>query len=93
MSIWAVIYDDHGRQDSHFHPSGWLSGVYYPQAGSGDLLIGALDAAEAIDPPWGARAVDPVEGRLVLFPSYVPHSTAPAAAGRVSVAFDVMPST
>jgi tetratricopeptide (TPR) repeat protein len=100
LSIWAVIYDEHGRQDSHFHPSGWLSGVYYPQIGKsdrssrrGELLIGAVDPAEGFEPPWGIRAVEPKAGRLVLFPSYVPHATAPAGTGRVAVAFDVMQST
>jgi hypothetical protein len=99
ISIWAVIYDNAGRQVSHFHPSGWLSGVYYAHAvkgegneNAGDLLIGALDSAEGLAPPWGIRAVDPAAGRIVLFPSYVPHATAPASTGRIAIGFDVLPS-
>ena len=29
LEAWAVILDRGGRQLPHFHPAGWLSGVYY----------------------------------------------------------------
>ena len=97
---WAVIYDATGYQTSHRHPSGWLSGVYYVSAPRdadtagyrGSLLVGAPQTKVATPPPWGIRKVEPVPGRIVLFPSFTPHATEPCGAGedRISVAFDVI---
>ncbi len=103
LKSWAVIYGREGRQKSHRHPGGWLSGVYFASAPRpagenayrGPLLVGALDPELGVDPPWGVREVEPVPGRLVLFPSYVPHATEPTGieGARVSVAFDVVPAS
>ncbi|GAA0308054.1 hypothetical protein GCM10009087_17600 [Sphingomonas oligophenolica] len=97
---WAVIYDATGYQISHRHPPGWLSGVYYvsaPRAADsasyrGSLLLGAPQAKVATPPPWGIHPVEPVPGRIVLFPSFTPHATEPCGTGgeRISVAFDVL---
>jgi hypothetical protein len=102
LESWAVVYGEHGRQRSHRHPGGWLSGVFYVAAprpnGSntykGPLMLGALDAVEhGIEPPWGVLEVEPVPGRLIMFPSYIPHATESTgiAGARISVAFDVVP--
>jgi len=101
LDIWAVVFGAEGRQVSHRHGGGWISGVYYvaapralgQNAYAGSLLVGALDPADGIDPPWGVQAIEPVPGRLVLFPSYVPHATEPSGVDgdRISVAFDVVP--
>ncbi len=101
LDIWASVLGPEGRQKSHRHISGWLSGVYYvcaprpagENAYRGPLHLGALDPKrDRIDPPWGVRDIEPVPGRLVLFPSYVPHATEPTGAqgDRISVAFDVI---
>jgi uncharacterized protein (TIGR02466 family) len=103
LNIWAVVYGRDGRQKAHRHTGGWLSGVYYvaaprPEGASsyrGPLILGALDPqAHGVDPPWGTREIEPVPGRLVLFPSYVPHATQPSGVegARISVAFDVIPA-
>lgn len=100
---WAVICGRAGRQKVHRHPFGWLSGVYYvtaqrpsgENAYRGPLIVGALDPeAHGIDPPWGTREIEPVPGRLVLFPSYFPHATEPSGidGARISIAFDVIPA-
>jgi hypothetical protein len=54
--------------------------------------MGALGEKQTIAPPWGIREIEPVPGRLVLFPSYVPHLTLPSgvAGDRISIAFDVV---
>lgn len=98
---WAVIYDASGYQTSHRHSKGWLSGVYYVSAPrdadaagyQGALLIGAPQAKVATPPPWGISRLEPVPGRIVLFPSFTPHATEPCGADgdRISVAFDVVP--
>ena len=55
----------------------------------------ALDPqTHGVDPPWETREIEPVPGRLVLFPSYVPHATQPSGleGERISIAFDVVPT-
>jgi tetratricopeptide (TPR) repeat protein len=101
LNAWAVVCGPEGRQQSHRHPDGWLSGVFYvaapaaaPGGGfAGPLLLGALDEGEP-EPPWSVRRIEPVPGRLVTFPSATPHATAPscAAGERICVAFDVVPA-
>jgi tetratricopeptide (TPR) repeat protein len=102
LNIWAVVYGKDGRQKAHRHADGWLSGVYYVAAPRpdvansyrGPLILGALDPKDhGVDPPWGTREIEPVPGRLVLFPSYVPHATQPSGVegARISIAFDVVP--
>ena len=101
MHQWAVIYGATGRQTAHRHATGWLSGVYYvaaprgPDGYQGALLVGAPETRLATPPPWGVRRIEPVPGRLVLFPSFVTHATEPCGAEgeRISVAFDVIPVT
>jgi Flp pilus assembly protein TadD len=103
LESWAVVYPSDGRQTSHIHPDGWLSGVYYVSAPktscddqrSGCLVLGALDLKGlSVDPPWGTRDVHPAPGRLILFPSYIPHAVIPtqSADARICIAFDVVPS-
>jgi tetratricopeptide (TPR) repeat protein len=102
LKAWAVIYGAAGRQKPHRHPRGWLSGVYYvaapPPEGDvyrGSLMLGAIDPRYGIaSAPWGTKKIAPVPGRLVLFPSYVPHATEETGieGARISVAFDVVPA-
>ncbi len=102
LDIWATNYSSGGYEASHHHPSGWLSGVYYVSATrapaadtySGPLIMGALDPkVYSGEPPWGTLPVEPAPGRLVLFPSWIPHASAPGGfeGERISVAFDVIP--
>ncbi|MDP1838825.1 MAG: putative 2OG-Fe(II) oxygenase [Reyranella sp.] len=102
IHAWAVVYPGEGFQESHIHYSGWLSGVYYVAAPklsrrddvrAGCLALGSLDLPEGREPPWGVRDIRPAPGRLVLFPSFVPHATLPTKSPepRICVAFDVVP--
>lgn len=99
---WAVVYGGGGRQDPHMHPLGWITGVYYVSAPrpaganaySGPLVLGAIKQRRGLEtPPWGTREIEPVPGRLVLFPSHVPHATEPPGGedgSRICVTFDVI---
>jgi uncharacterized protein (TIGR02466 family) len=102
LDAWAVVYPGDGHQVTHIHPSGWLSGVYCvgaPKASGDDprggcLVLGSSDLLEAnVEPPWGIRDIRPAPGKLVLFPSYIPHATLPTKSSRwrISIAFDVVP--
>lgn len=97
---WSVRLASSGYHISHIHPAGWLSSAYYvslpPEVaageGQGALAFGVPDAALGLDLP-PRRVVQPQEGHLVLFPSYLWHGTTPfeSSAPRVTVAFDSLP--
>ncbi len=96
FTAWALVFRGGGHQALHFHPGPWLTGVYYVAAPEGSerpgaLRVGGLPGWTAASPPWPVIDVEPVPGRLILFPSYVPHETLPTGSDqtRISVAFDV----
>lgn len=99
LTPWALLFREEGHQRLHYHPGRWLTGVFYVEApaegaGCGALRIGMLPEWAGVDPPWDVIEVEPIPGRLVLFPSFVPHATRPtnSEAERISVAFDVADS-
>jgi tetratricopeptide (TPR) repeat protein len=97
---WSVRLRSGGRHSNHVHPQGWISSALYislpgrmadePQD-SGWLALGSPDERLEIDlPPW--RKIEPMEARLVLFPSWMWHGTVPFREGeRLTVAFDIAP--
>lgn len=97
---WSVRLASSGFHISHIHPAGWLSSAYYvslpPEVaageGQGALAFGVPDAALGLDLA-PRRVVQPQEGHLVLFPSYLWHGTTKfeSRAPRVTVAFDSLP--
>ena len=92
---------DQGFHRNHLHPQGWISSCYYvavPEvAKDADAKQGWIKFGEpAVPVALGnavKRAIQPVPGRLVLFPSYMWHGTVPfhAPAVRTTIAFDVVP--
>lgn len=93
---WSVLLQGSGYHHPHYHPKGLISSACYfrvPPAGtslhSGWLEIGRPppDLGFELEP---IMTVEPLPGRLVLFPSFLCHGTRPFSAGeRMSVAFDV----
>ena len=105
ITAWGVILDEGAYQVPHIHPSAWLSGVYYAALPSSLGSLGADDDAPAgwIEfgrPYWDfcvraepeTRLIEPEEGLMLLFPSYMFHRTLPftGAGERISIAFDVL---
>ncbi len=100
---WSVVMDSQGHQLSHIHPSGWLSGVYYPKlpdviADDDPAHEGWIEFGRTTDHYFGSEVPDvhlikPREGLMVLFPSYFYHRTIPFTSDqhRISIAFDVVP--
>ena len=96
---WSCRLHSGGFHDNHVHHKGWISSAYYvalPDAtreseqgwlkfGESNIALGERDRPE--------RLVQPVVGKLVLFPSYYWHGTVPFASNdpRMTVAFDVVP--
>ena len=97
---WSVRLRSGGRHSNHVHPLGWISSALYlslPQRAEGEaddsgwFTLGSPDERLGLDiEPW--RKIEPKEGRLVLFPSWMWHGTVPFREGeRLTVAFDVAP--
>lgn len=97
---WATVMESQGHQSAHIHPTSWLSGVYYvtvpylvhqrrntPQ---GWIEFGRPPDhyPTAVEPK--TEVIEPEEGKLILFPSYLYHRTIPYDdnARRISIAFD-----
>ncbi len=98
---WSSRLKDHGFHVNHIHPEGWISSCYYAgvpdavkdqRAREGWIKFGEPGLDLVLKNPI-RRAIQPVPGRLVLFPSYMWHGTNPFhdAAARTTVAFDVAP--
>jgi hypothetical protein len=97
---WSVRLRGGGRHSNHVHPQGWISSALY-------IALPAQTVAERGDAGWftigdpderlgltigASQTIEPVPGRLVLFPSYLWHGTIPFAEGeRLTIAFDVRP--
>jgi uncharacterized protein (TIGR02466 family) len=101
---WGVILREKGYQAPHFHPHGWLSGVYYidvpgditesDPARGGWIEFGRGDARwNQPATPMPLLQLRPEAGTLVTFPSYFWHNTRPLTSTRprISFAFDVIP--
>lgn len=102
ISGWAVVLERGGFQNPHFHGDAWISGVYYvslpPSVASpkgahdGWIEFGRPPASVAPDFRHPTRMVQPAEGSLLLFPSYLYHRTIPFddEATRICIAFDAI---
>lgn len=100
LQSWAVSLGGQGYQLPHLHPHGWLSGVFYvsvPQhmqhdteSHRGCLEVGRPDPELLLRAARRSHFIRPRPGRVVLFPSWLYHSTVPhgGAGQRLSVAFD-----
>ena len=98
---WSSRLRDSGFHVNHIHPEGWISSAYYVAAPDvvsdekrreGWLKFGepTTDFGDRFGP---RKFVQPVPGRLVLFPSYLWHGTTPfrSPQTRTTIAFDLLP--
>ena len=100
IGCWSVRLGRAGFHVNHIHPEGWLSSAYYVSvprevedriARPGWLKFG--EPRFPVDGLAPFEFVQPLPGRLVLFPSYLWHGTHPLMGdeSRMSVAFDAVP--
>lgn len=89
IESWSHITRDGGFHDIHLHPNCSWCGIYYLE--TGDCTYQPPNGVNRFFPPGEFTYVDfgvqayprapvtaqPVEGKLVLFPSYVAHSATP----------------
>jgi tetratricopeptide (TPR) repeat protein len=101
VGAWSSRLKDQGYHVNHLHPAGWISSCYYvtvpqatndPETRNGWIKFGEPALEVALKNPI-RRAIQPIPGRLVLFPSYMWHGTVPlqAASARTTIAFDAAP--
>lgn len=98
---WSCRLRRQGFHTNHLHPRGWISSCYYvalPEVvRTGDGRQGWITFGQSNLHLHGhdevAHAVQPEEGLLVLFPSYMFHGTVPFESDqpRTTIAFDVVP--
>jgi Flp pilus assembly protein TadD len=97
---WSVRLHREGFHVNHLHPQGWISSAYYVdvpgEVQDTALRSGWLKFGETRFPVPGVTAeryLQPLPGRLVLFPSYMWHGTTPIHGGqpRLTIAFDALP--
>jgi uncharacterized protein (TIGR02466 family) len=103
LSVWGVVLSRHGHQLPHTHPSGWVSGVYYVQVPEsvhdparepeGWIEFGRPDPRYTCVTDPRVKVIEPAEGMVLLFPSFLWHRTVPldSEEERISIAFDVYP--
>lgn len=96
---WSVRLRQGGYHVNHVHPEGWVSSAYYaevpPEVGDENERSGWIKFGEPRFPVPGVtpeKYVQPVPGRLVLFPSYMWHGTTPIHGDepRMTIAFDAV---
>lgn len=100
LQMWATVLREGGHQTPHIHPAGWMSGVFYLDAGqaatadAGDIVFGHPQPEFALSAAPRSTRYRPRTGDVLLFPSYFFHHTVPYSgpATRISLAFDVIPA-
>jgi Flp pilus assembly protein TadD len=97
---WSVQLRREGFHVNHIHPEGWISSAYYvsvpEETQDAALRSGWIKFGEPRFPTpraTPAKFVQPLAGRLVLFPSYLWHGTNPihGSEPRTTIAFDALP--
>ena len=102
-NMWANINPPGGMNRPHLHPNSHFSGVYYIKApqNSGKLVFNeprpgahmVMPTRKQGKPPshlWREVHVDPLEGRIIIFPSWLWHCVEPNESDdiRISVSFN-----
>lgn len=92
---WSVRLNGQGFHRYHHHPQGWFSAVLYVAVPDGLQRMDGQLALGGSPPELGLpinplQHVEPMPGRLVVFPSTMWHATEPFSEGeRMTIAFDL----
>lgn len=100
-SLWCNINGEHSYHADHVHPYSHISGVFYIDCPPGSSSISFKDprVARWMVPPPTSRTIpentllmtlDPEEGKLLMFPSFLEHRVTQHAvnAERISMSFN-----
>jgi uncharacterized protein (TIGR02466 family) len=104
-NMWANIANPNRRHNFHIHANCLLSGLVYiktPKNCGSTIFASPRMNAKGLEPAYLKRnelnadvfSLPPVKGRMLIWPSHVPHAveqgTADEAEDRIVVAFNVM---
>ena len=104
LNMWINVNSNGNSNQIHTHAGSFISGTYYIQAVKGhseivfyknmseDHIIASAGDIERYTPISGATCrYPPKSGRLIMFPSYVPHGVLPSTIDeeRISIAFNM----
>jgi uncharacterized protein (TIGR02466 family) len=98
VSGWAVSLESGGHQLRHSHPEAVVSGVLYLSIPT-DMNMSSDDKQGSLyfsngkgKPEEESMHIKPTQGKLVMFPSYIPHETIPfeSAKERISLAVNLI---
>ena len=97
---WVNYYHKGQYQNVHIHPHAKISGVYYMQTNGADGNLRfhppgysfRYDEGYNTNLTHNTMAHQPQEGKLILFPSFAPHSVQPNMTDdvRISISFNVV---
>lgn len=103
---WALATSGDGHEERHIHARSWITAVYYVRVPAKTRNEGTPPPGSIVFGPWPsvahpcARAFsawhfEPRDGMLLIFPSFMAHSTVPTNLDepRLVVTLDVMPRT
>ena len=90
ISGWGVVLEPLGYQKKHTHTESLLSGVLYLEIP--DFPNNGKHEGELRFAGHQHYYIQPKEGMVVLFPSYLPHETIPytSSGERICIAFNVI---
>ncbi len=95
---WHVVLKQHGHQNVHIHPSGWLSGVIYLKVVQGrhkneGAIEFGLNGKHYSHPDSPTLLYQPKMGDIIFFPSSLHHQTIPFSSDgeRIIISFDLKP--
>ena len=81
LRVWASVHTCHSSHQTHVHPHGALSGVYYVHVPPSAGLLTLFDPRGVhAAPPFGITTVEhaPSAGDVVAFPPWLPHAVSPS---------------
>ncbi|KJE97532.1 hypothetical protein CAOG_007373 [Capsaspora owczarzaki ATCC 30864] len=91
MTVWATLHHSGIFHMPHSHPHELLSGVFYVKMPGNAGKIIFSDPRGPLTPFDNTIAIEPREGDLILFPSWLTHMVAPTSGSdeRISIAFNI----
>ena len=90
ISGWGVVLNQGGHQKLHTHPESIISGVIYIKTSS-ETESNIRESGNITFPSSEELSIAPYRGLMILFPSYLPHSTVATTEDdeRVCIAFNI----
>ncbi|KQX20751.1 hypothetical protein ASD39_04125 [Sphingomonas sp. Root50] len=103
---WALATNGDGHEARHIHARSWITAVYYARVPVARRRAAGPPPGSIVFGPWPSEThrcagafpawhLEPREGMLLIFPSFMAHSTVPSDVDepRLCVTLDTMPQS